>query len=565
MHPTATVALAMMLLQSVVVQAHGQAMTPALMAHRRDMIHSLGSSCNAHSGVISTRDGEATGACLLQPEIEEGPYWIARELVRTNIVDGQPGVPLKLAITVVNVKTCQPIPNAFVDVWHANAIGEYSGYIANSDDVTDAEKVNVEVPKFSNEQSEIAKNPTGSQLQHAQLFNNNNFGRGVHQTDKSGVVHFDTFFPGFYEGRPTHIHIKVYLNGSLNSDGTYSGESGVHIGQLFFPAESKAEVYQRPEYLGTPYTETSNEDDGDFLIETATSSDAIFQIARLGTSLDAGLLGSLKVVVDPSFRIEELPGVPALVPPALGKGATAPATAAPGLVANNAPSKPPSGVAPQNTSTSSLSVGLIGGIAGGGAVFLGLLVGGYVYLSKKKQVVSSQSKQEGEESEREHQVTVAICSDEYSRIRPESPASLVAGFQETSTPRASPQPFVANPVHETSISRTSPQPLVVTPMYETSIPRASPQPLAFTPIHETSIPRASPQPSFAAQAQVVEACMVDEGPAIVSTEPVDTVVPVTELEHALPALTEPLEKFEVVFHSSGGAESVLYGVDETTK
>src|SRR6202000_2156021 len=66
--------------------------------------------------------------CVFNPEQEEGPYYVDRELLRSDITEGKVGVPLRVRITVVNAKTCTPSPNAALDIWHCDAGGVYSGY-----------------------------------------------------------------------------------------------------------------------------------------------------------------------------------------------------------------------------------------------------------------------------------------------------------------------------------------------------------------------------------------------------------------------------------------------------
>ena len=43
------------------------------------------------------------------------------EQVRKDITDGQAGVKMTLAIQVVDYKTCQVVPNAYVDIWSSNS------------------------------------------------------------------------------------------------------------------------------------------------------------------------------------------------------------------------------------------------------------------------------------------------------------------------------------------------------------------------------------------------------------------------------------------------------------
>ena len=43
-------------------------------------------------------------------------------------MSGQPGAPLQLALQVIRAGDCATLANARVDVWHADALGLYSGY-----------------------------------------------------------------------------------------------------------------------------------------------------------------------------------------------------------------------------------------------------------------------------------------------------------------------------------------------------------------------------------------------------------------------------------------------------
>src|SRR5437868_1621090 len=128
-----------------------------------------------------------TGAvqCVLTPELTEGPYYIAGEKLRRDVRDGHPGTLLTLRLTVLNASNCSPIRGAAVDIWHADAAGNYSGFGGGA----------------------------GSRT----------FLRGIQKTDKNGLAMFTTIYPGWYQGRAVHIHVKVHVGGSV-----------VHTGQLFF-------------------------------------------------------------------------------------------------------------------------------------------------------------------------------------------------------------------------------------------------------------------------------------------------------------------------------------------
>jgi protocatechuate 3,4-dioxygenase beta subunit len=137
--------------------------------------------------------------CVLTPELTEGPYYVPGERLRRDIRSGKPGVPLALRLTVMNTRSCEPIRAAAVDVWHCDALGAYSGAVANSPGT--------------------------------------NFLRGVQRTNANGVATFQTIYPGWYPGRAVHVHVKVHVGGNV-----------VHTGQLFFPARVTNAVYAKAPY-----------------------------------------------------------------------------------------------------------------------------------------------------------------------------------------------------------------------------------------------------------------------------------------------------------------------------
>ncbi|TRX93128.1 hypothetical protein FHL15_005996 [Xylaria flabelliformis] len=136
----------------------------------------------------------------LAPETIIGPYWVGGEFIRSDITEGQEGIPVHLDLQFVDISTCAPVSNMLVDLWHANATGVYSGVVA------------------------------GAGL-------NSTFLRGVQISDLEGVVNFDTLFPGHYVGRVNHIHVTSNRGGKLLDNGTYSGGTVNHIGQLYFDQE----------------------------------------------------------------------------------------------------------------------------------------------------------------------------------------------------------------------------------------------------------------------------------------------------------------------------------------
>lgn len=140
----------------------------------------------------------STDVCLVQPELTEGPFYIDPELVRADITEGRAGLPLLLRLQVVSAD-CTPIAGARVDVWHCDAQGVYSG-VENLGGGPDAR--------------------------------GESFLRGTQMTDAAGVATFQTIFPGWYPGRTTHVHYKVFLDGDA-----------VLTSQIFFDEAVNQSIY----------------------------------------------------------------------------------------------------------------------------------------------------------------------------------------------------------------------------------------------------------------------------------------------------------------------------------
>lgn len=70
----------------------------------------------------------------IAPEVTEGPYYLNNDLVRQDLREDQGGILLELDIGVIDTSTCQPLPNALVELWNCNATGQYScvAFVPNS-------------------------------------------------------------------------------------------------------------------------------------------------------------------------------------------------------------------------------------------------------------------------------------------------------------------------------------------------------------------------------------------------------------------------------------------------
>ncbi len=191
---------------------------------------------NLNNGVDAKLAPEAgSSVCVLTPEQTSGPYYIKSEM-RSNITEERPGLPLKLAIEVVNMPDCTAIEGITVEIWHCNARGFYSGY----------SNAKVRAP-FDTLATIIATNTNDS----IPPVDSDTFMRGGQVTDANGLVSFETVFPGWYDPRVTHIHAKVSRNGET-----------FLTTQLYFLDEMVADIYaNHPDYKdygACPYNLTND-------------------------------------------------------------------------------------------------------------------------------------------------------------------------------------------------------------------------------------------------------------------------------------------------------------------
>ena len=160
----------------------------------------------------TTTTPPATTSCVVTPSETEGPFPSITLPVRSDVREDRTGLLLNLAIAVVNASAnCAPVTNASVEIWHCDAAGNYSEY--------------------------------GSLQSSTWL-------RGIQPVDASGVARFTTVYPGWYQGRATHIHIEVFIN-----------NRSVKVSQIAFPEEINSAVYASGVYAAKGQNPTRNTTD----------------------------------------------------------------------------------------------------------------------------------------------------------------------------------------------------------------------------------------------------------------------------------------------------------------
>jgi protocatechuate 3,4-dioxygenase beta subunit len=153
--------------------------------------------------------------CIAMPEQTEGPYFVDRALERSDIrVDPgsgrtMPGVPLALQFELSQITPagqCVVLPNAQFDIWHCDAVGEYSGV-------------------------EEGRGSAADQM----------FLRGYQRSSEDGAVQFTTIYPGWYPGRAVHIHFKIRV-------AVAGGRIDEFTSQLYFTDELTDRVHAQEPY-----------------------------------------------------------------------------------------------------------------------------------------------------------------------------------------------------------------------------------------------------------------------------------------------------------------------------
>ncbi|KAF7155452.1 hypothetical protein CNMCM5623_007523 [Aspergillus felis] len=164
-------------------------------------------------------------------------------------------------LQIINANTCEPEPDVFMDIWHCNATGVYSGVSAsgngNGDDDSSLDET---------------------------------FLRGIQKSDENVLTHNAN-------------------NTTELANGTISGLLSTHpshIGRLFFDQDLISQVESLSLYTTNTQKLTTNAND-DILAGEAAAIDPFKEYVLLGEDVSDGISAWISVAIDPTADRELRP------------------------------------------------------------------------------------------------------------------------------------------------------------------------------------------------------------------------------------------------------------------
>ncbi|KNZ80624.1 hypothetical protein J132_04866, partial [Termitomyces sp. J132] len=147
------------------------------------------------------------------------------------------GIALTLDIGILDVSTCEALPNVMVEIWSANAEGEYGTFL-----------------------------------------------RGASPAGSNGIVEFQTIFPGFTSQGANHINLMVHTTSLISS-----GVS--HVGQIFFTDKWTTIIGMQPPYNTNTNVRVLDLDDPVYMAASEAGFYPVVDIESIHDDWPEGVIG----------------------------------------------------------------------------------------------------------------------------------------------------------------------------------------------------------------------------------------------------------------------------------
>ncbi|KAK8043182.1 hypothetical protein PG994_013665 [Apiospora phragmitis] len=244
-------------------------------------------------------------SCVLSPEVTEGPYYVAGEFVRKDVTEKGAGIPLYIDIDVLDVTTCEPVTDVWVEIWCKFSFMRPKAVFVQP----------VRLLTFHS----FFLPPHSLQL-HRCLFGRRHR-RRVQARPREPQQHVPTglpevrrrwrravplsIFPGHYEGRTHHVHVAVHPAGTSEprANQTIADPRVSHLGQMYFDQDLLDRVETVEPYASNQAGWTRNAQDF-LLMQGLATSDPLMQYVQLGERLEDGVLAWLSFGINTTYSKE---------------------------------------------------------------------------------------------------------------------------------------------------------------------------------------------------------------------------------------------------------------------
>lgn len=226
-------------------------------------------SASADGGSGGPDGGSGGGSCSTIPSETAGPYpgdgtnganalalsGIVRSDIRSSLGSASgvaQGVPLQVKLRLVDVASgCAALAGRAIYLWHCDRDGNYSMYSAA-----------------------VAQE---------------NYLRGVQETDADGTVSFTTIFPACYSGRWPHIHFEIYADLASATNGSRK----LAVSQLALPEATCQAVFAESGYSAS----VANLSRVSLAGDNVFSDGSTLQLPTISGNVEGGYTAELTVAI----------------------------------------------------------------------------------------------------------------------------------------------------------------------------------------------------------------------------------------------------------------------------